>query len=134
MAGRQVHTDRGAERHAGPMRRLDPDRGEEGGDMVGITLGGVRPGRLVAVTRAGKVDRNAGEVLGKGRKLERIASMIRTCIRDQQKRLTLPLHLIVGGDPVNHDLWHARSVRPPSSPPDPCWVSVTIMVLPRDGG
>jgi len=44
----------GAERHAGDVGRLDPDRVQEGGDLVGMAVGRVRAGRLVALAGAGK--------------------------------------------------------------------------------
>jgi len=69
---------------------LYPDGPEEGGDLVGIDLGRVRPGGLVALARAWKVKRDAAEALGVGRELERIASMIGGQVRDQQERLALP--------------------------------------------
>jgi hypothetical protein len=57
MAGGQVRGHGGAERHARHVRLLDPDGGEEGGKAVGVAVGRVRPRRLVALTRAGKVER-----------------------------------------------------------------------------
>ena len=56
MAGGEVHAHAGAERDARDVGLLDPDGAEEGGDLVGVALGRVRPGRLVALARAGKVD------------------------------------------------------------------------------
>src|ERR671922_1639430 len=92
------------------MRPLDPDGVEEGGDLVGIAIGRVRPGRLVALSRAGKVDRDAAEVLGVGGELERVAGVIRGRVWDQQERLALPLHLVVDREPVYLDLGHGRSL------------------------
>ena len=46
MAGGKVHAHRGAERDARDVGVLDPDGAEEGGDLVGIDLGRVRPGGL----------------------------------------------------------------------------------------
>jgi hypothetical protein len=45
----QVDADDGAERHARHVGLLDPDRAEEGRDVVGIALGRVGAGRLVAL-------------------------------------------------------------------------------------
>jgi hypothetical protein len=70
MAGGQVDAHGGTERHARHVRPLDPDSVEEGGDLVGVALGGVRSGRLVALSRAGKVECDAAEVLRVGRQLE----------------------------------------------------------------
>ena len=55
-----------------------------GGDLVGVALGRVRAGGLVALARAGKIDRDAAEVLGVGRELERIAGVVGGQVRDQQ--------------------------------------------------
>ena len=55
MAGGKVHAHGRAERDAGDVGPLDPDGAEEGGDLIGIALGRVRPRRLVALARAGKV-------------------------------------------------------------------------------
>jgi hypothetical protein len=49
MAGGQVHPYGSAERHARDVGLLYPDRVEEGGDLVGLALGRVRAGRLVAL-------------------------------------------------------------------------------------
>ena len=110
MAGGEVHAHGGAERHARDVGLLDPDGAEEGGDLVGIALGRVRPGRLVALARAGKVDRDAAEVLGVGRQLERVAGVVGGRVRDQQERLAFSLHVVVDREPVYLDLWHARSL------------------------
>src|SRR6266536_1244219 len=91
-------------------RPLDPDGAQEGGNLVGVAVGRVRPGRLVALARTGKVDRDAAEALGVRRQLERVAGMVRRRVRDQQKRLALPLHLVVDREPVDLDLWHDRSL------------------------
>ena len=110
MAGGQVDAHRGAERHARDVGPLDPDGAEEGGDLVGVALGRVRPGRLVALARAGKIDRDAAEVLGVGRQLERPAGVVGRRVRDQQQRLALPLDVVVDREPVYLDLRHARSL------------------------
>jgi hypothetical protein len=67
MAGGQVHGHAGAERDARDVGGLDPDGAEEAGDLIGVGLGRVRPGRLVALAGAREVDRDAAEVLGVGR-------------------------------------------------------------------
>jgi hypothetical protein len=77
VAGGQVHAHRRTERHARDVGPLDPDRAEEGGDLVGLAVGRVRAGRLVALARAGTIDRDAAEVLGVGRELERPAGVVR---------------------------------------------------------
>jgi hypothetical protein len=64
-------------------------------DLIGMAVGRVRRGRLVAVAGAGKVYRDAAEVLGLGRKLERVAGVVRGRVRDQQGRLALPLHVVL---------------------------------------
>jgi hypothetical protein len=80
----------GTERHARDVRSLDPDGAEESGDLVGMAVGGIRPGRFVACAGAGKVDRDAAEVLGVGGELERVAGVVGGRVRDQQQRLALP--------------------------------------------
>jgi hypothetical protein len=82
MAGGQVDAHGGAEGHARDMGLLDPDGTEEGGDLVGLAVGRVRPGRLVALARAGKIERDAAELLGVGRQLERPAGMVGSRVRD----------------------------------------------------
>ena len=72
MAGGQVHSHGGAERDARDVGVLDPDGVEEGGDLVGIARSRVGAGGLVTLTRTGKIDRDAAEVLGVGRQLERM--------------------------------------------------------------
>jgi hypothetical protein len=62
MARGEVHADCGAEGDARDMRLLDPDGAEERGDLVGVRLGRVRPGGLVALAGAGQVDGDAPEV------------------------------------------------------------------------
>jgi hypothetical protein len=49
MAGGQVDAYSGAERHPSDVGLLDPDGAEEGGDLIGMALGRVRAGRLVAL-------------------------------------------------------------------------------------
>ena len=110
MAGGQVHGHGGAERDARDVRLLDPDGAEEAGDLVGVALGRVRPGRLVALARAREIDRDAAEVLGVGRQLERVAGVVGGQVRDQQQRLAVALHVVVDREPVDLDLWHARSL------------------------
>ena len=46
MAGGQVDAHGGAERHARDVGLLDPDRAEEGGDLVGMAVGQYGPGGL----------------------------------------------------------------------------------------
>lgn len=48
----------------GHVSALDANGAEERGDMVGRTIGRVRPGRLVAVTQSGQIDRDAADVFG----------------------------------------------------------------------
>jgi hypothetical protein len=110
MADGEVHAHRRAERDARDMGLLDPDGAEEGGDLVGIDLSRVRPGGFVALARARKVQRDAAEVRGVGRQLERIASMIGGQLRDQQQRFAFSLHVVVDRDSVYVDLRHARSL------------------------
>src|ERR687886_2898326 len=110
MPGGQMGGHGRAERHARHVSLLNSDRTEEAGELVGIAIGRVRPGRLVALTRAGKVDRDAAEVLGVGGELERVAGVVRGQVWDQQERLALPLHVVVDRKLVYVDLWHARSV------------------------
>jgi hypothetical protein len=66
------------------MGLLDPDGAEEGGDLVGIDLGRVGAGGLVAIARARKVECDAAEVLGVGGQLEGIASVIGGQVRDSR--------------------------------------------------
>jgi len=109
MTGGQVHAHGGAERHARDVSVLDPDGAEEGGDLVGLAVGRVWPGRLVALAGAGKVNGDAIEVLGVRRELERPACVVGRGVGDQQKRLALPLHVVVDQLSVYVDAWHARS-------------------------
>jgi hypothetical protein len=76
MAGGEVHADGGAERNARDVGRLDTDDAEEGGDLIGITLGRVRTGRLVALAGPRKVDCDAAKVPDIGWKLECIARVV----------------------------------------------------------
>src|SRR5207248_10054393 len=110
MAGGEVHADGRAERNSRDVGLLDPDGAKEGGDLVSIALGRVRPGGLVALARAGNVERDAAEVLGVGRELERIAGVVGGQVRNQQKRLALPLDVVVDRKSVYLDLWHACSL------------------------
>src|SRR5207247_7295574 len=84
MAAGQLDAYGGAERHSRDVRPLDRDGVEEGGYLVGIAIGRVRPGRLVALTRAGEVDRDAAEVLRVGGKLECVAGVVWSRARDQR--------------------------------------------------
>ena len=113
MASGQVDAHGGAERHARHVGPLHPDRTEEGGDLVGLAIGRVRPGRLVALARAGKIERDAAELLGVGRQLERPAGVVGRRVMDQQERLALPLNLVVDRESVYVDLRHARSLLAP---------------------
>jgi hypothetical protein len=110
IAGGKVDAHRRAERHARHMRPLDPDCAQEGGNLIGVPVGRVRSGRLVALARAGKVDRDAAEVLGVRRQLECVAGVIRRRVRDQEERLALPLHLVVDRKSVDLDLRHGHSL------------------------
>ena len=110
MAGGEVHGHPGAERDARDVRRLDPDGAQEAGDLVGVGLGRVRARRLVALARAREVDRDAAEVLGVGRELERVARVIGREVGDQQQRIAFTLDVVVDRKTVDLDLWHARSL------------------------
>jgi hypothetical protein len=122
MAGGEMHAHGGAERHTRHVGALDAEDAEERGDLVGIAIGRVRPGRLVALTRAQEVDRDAAEVLGVGRKLERVAGVVRRRVRDQQERLTLALDVVVDRQPVDLDLWHALHLLTTGrTPRHPAW-------------
>jgi hypothetical protein len=70
-------------------------------DLVGVAVGRVRPGRLVALARAGKIERDAAELLALGRQLERPAGVVGRRVGDQQERLALPLHLVVDREPIH---------------------------------
>src|SRR5438132_675066 len=95
MVGGQVNANGGPERHARDVGPLDPDRSEESGYLVGLALGRVRSGWLVALARAGKIERDAAEVLGVSGQLERPTGVVGRGVVDQQERLALPLNLIV---------------------------------------
>jgi hypothetical protein len=110
MAGRQVDAHGRAKRHTRDMRPLDPDGAEEGGDLVGITIGRVRPCGLVALTRARQIDGDTPEVLGVGGELKRITGGVRGGVGDQQKRLALLLNVIVDRESVYVDLWHPNPI------------------------
>jgi hypothetical protein len=112
MAGGEVDAHPGAERDTRDVGLFDSDGVEEGGGLVGIALGRVRPGRLVALARARKVERDAAEVLGIRGQLKRVAGVIGGQIRDQQQRLAVPLHVVVEREFVYLDLWHARTAKP----------------------
>jgi hypothetical protein len=45
-----------------------------------------------------------------GRQLERPAGVVGRQVRDQEKRLALPLHVVVDREPVYVDVWHVRSL------------------------
>jgi hypothetical protein len=72
------------------MCGLNPDDAKEGGDLICVTLSRVRPRRLVALARAGKIERDTREVLSVGRELKRVAGVVRGGVRDQQERLPFP--------------------------------------------
>jgi hypothetical protein len=65
---------------------------------------------LVALAGAREVQRDAAEVLGVGRKLERVARVIGGQVRDQQQRFAFSLHLVLDREPVDVDLRHGRSL------------------------
>ena len=106
VARRQVQADRPAERDAGHVRPLDADRGHECGHLVGVGVGRVRAGRLVALARARQVDRDAAEVLGVGGQLERVAGVIGAQVGDEQERLAVALHVVVDAESVDVGLRH----------------------------
>jgi hypothetical protein len=90
----------------------DADGAEEGGDLVGVAFGGVRPGGLIALARARQFDRETAEVLGVGGQLERVTGVICRRVGDHQQRVTLPLNVVVDREPIDLDL------RPCQPPPD----------------
>src|SRR4051794_26652518 len=98
-----MHAHGSAERDTGDVGLLDPDGGEERGDLVGVPLGRVRPGRRVALARPRKIERDAAELLGVGRQLERIAGVVCRRVRDEQQWLALTLNVVVDGEPVYLD-------------------------------
>src|SRR6478672_11993512 len=110
MAGGEVQTDGRAERNTSHMCAFDADGAQERSDLVCITIGRVRSDRLVALTRAGQIDRDAAEVFGVSRKLERVASVVRRRIWDQQERLPLPLDVVVDRQAIDIHLWHSRNL------------------------
>lgn len=95
MAGGQVHAHGGPEGDARDVHLLDPDGAQERGDLIGVALGRVRPGGLVALARAGKVDRDTAEVLGVRRQLEGVAGVVGGQVGNQQQRLALALYVVV---------------------------------------
>src|SRR6476619_1309843 len=108
MARGQVDANGCPKRHAGDVCVLYPDRTEERGDLVGMAVGRIRTGRLVALTCAGKVDGDAAEMLRVGRQLERPAGVVGRRVRDEQKRLALSLHVVVDRESGDVDVWHVR--------------------------
>src|SRR5262245_59211990 len=116
MAGGQVNANSGAERHARDVGPLDPDSTKEGGDLVGLDFGRVRPERLIALTSAGKIERDAAEMLGVRRQLERPAGVVGRRVVDQQERLALPLNLVVDRETVQLNARHRRA----------SWLSLTL--------
>ena len=104
MAGGKVHAHGRTERDARDVGMLDPDGAEECGDLVGVALGRVGAGWLVAVARARKIDGDAAEMLGVGRQLERKAGVVGGKVRDQQERIAVALHVVVDREPIDLDL------------------------------
>ena len=106
------------------MRPFDPDGPKESGELVGVPLGGIWPGWLVAFARARQVHCDAPEVLGVRRKLEGVAGVVGGEIGDEQQGLALALLLVVDGEPEGLDLWHRCSLtlwqRPRSYEPPGC--------------
>jgi hypothetical protein len=106
VARRQVQADCPAQRDAGHVRALDARGGHERGHLVGVALGRVGAGRLCALARARQVDRDAAEVLGVGRQLERVAGVVGAGVGDEQERLPVALHVVVDAKPGCVDLRH----------------------------
>src|SRR4030095_13764761 len=91
------------------MDPIQPDGGDEGGDIVRKELGRPGPAWLVAFAGAAQVERDAGKLLGVVGDLKGIAGIVCCKIGDQQQRLAGALLLIVDGDVVGLDLRHGVS-------------------------
>jgi hypothetical protein len=74
---------------------LDPDRAEEGRNLVGVAACRVRAGRFVALAGAGEVDGDAAEVLGVCRELERVP-VVEFATSSTPFVATIPLRLMPG--------------------------------------
>src|SRR6478735_8984771 len=110
MAGGEVQTNGRAERHTSHMSAFDTDGAQERSDLICIAIGRVRSDRLVALTRAGQIDRDAAEVFGVSRKLKRVAGVVRRRVWDQQERLPVPLDVVVDRQSINICLWHVGNL------------------------
>jgi hypothetical protein len=88
---------------------VDPERLQEGRDIVGHELRRVITGGLVALSRAARIDRDAREVLGVLGDLEGVAGVVRGEVRDEQQGLARALLFVVHRDVANLDLRHGRT-------------------------
>jgi hypothetical protein len=86
----EPETDRAAERDAAHMRLLDPDRLHEAGDIVGEEFGRIGPLRLIALARAPRIERDAGEMLGVVGDLKRVTGVVGGEIGDEHQGSPAP--------------------------------------------
>src|SRR5436309_3185714 len=89
------------------MGLLYPQYLYERRDIIGKEFGRVGPFGFVAFTRASQVHGETGEVLGVLGDLKSITGVISRQIRDQDERLSCSLLVVVDGDLVYLDFWHA---------------------------
>ena len=88
------------------MRLLDPDRLHEAGDVVREEFGRIGPVRLVALARATRIERDAGEMLGVVGDLKRVTGVVGGEIGDEHQGLARSLLVVVDRDVVDLDLGH----------------------------
>src|ERR1041384_5455305 len=91
------------------MRLLDSRSLHEGGHIVSESLGGIVGFRFVGFTGSPQVEREAGEVLGILGHLEGVTGVIGGKIRNENKRFSGSLLVIIYCDVVGFDLRHERS-------------------------
>jgi hypothetical protein len=78
----------------------------EGGDVVGEQFGRIRSVGLVGLAGAARIKRNASEMLGIVGDLEGVAGVVSGKVRDEHKRLSRSLGLVIHRDVVDFDLGH----------------------------
>src|SRR6266566_5458795 len=88
------------------MRLLEPQSIHESGNIVSKIFGGIDAFGLVRFTCPSEVQRDAGKVLGVLCHLEGVTSVFGGQIRNENKRLSASLLVIVHHDVVGFDLRH----------------------------
>jgi hypothetical protein len=100
VLGGQPHADRGAQGQPEDVGPVDAGRLHERAHVVGEQLGGIGALRLAGQAGSAQVHREAPEVLGVLRDLERIARLVGREIRDEDDGLAVALHLVIDLYPV----------------------------------